>query len=230
MARARAERRIDRWPVLVLHLDFKTNEPEHHRYVWELLGRHDEWLTTAERTASGTAPSALRPGPLLVLTEQGQGQEWDFHLTHPVGTMLRIFGTVPPGGLARPDEDAARAVPMSSTPVDALVPSGATSYRRWTNHSWTVVENGGPPEAGTWTAADEERLRALVSRAHAQGLWVRFYGLNGHEPPGDGWSAGYNFGTPQAVRARWKAAMAAGVDFIATDQDRGAGRRDPRER
>lgn len=218
MLKALAEQKVGTWPVLVLHLDFKTNEPEHHRYIWELLGRHEAWLTTAERTASGTAPSALRIGPLLVLTENGEGQEWHFHLTHPVGARLRLFGTVPPADVEWPRHAGARAAAMVATPVEALVPSGATSYRRWTNHSWGVVESGGPPGAGAWTPGDQQRLRAIVKRAHTLGLWVRFYGLNGHQPPGDGWSAGYNFGSEHAAQLRWRAAMDAGVDFIATDQ------------
>ncbi len=35
MERALAERREERWPLVVLHLDFKTNEREHHRAVWD---------------------------------------------------------------------------------------------------------------------------------------------------------------------------------------------------
>jgi hypothetical protein len=66
---------------------------------------------------------------------------------------------------------------------------------------------------------DGSRLSALVSRAHAQGLWIRFYTLNGHPPGhGDGWTEGYNFGSLDAARVRWRASVRAGVDFIATDQ------------
>ena len=72
--RALAEDRRDTWPVVVLHLDFKTNEPEHHRAVWDLLGSTSR-LTWAPRVADSAAPQALRTGPLLVLTEQGAGQE-----------------------------------------------------------------------------------------------------------------------------------------------------------
>ena len=58
-----------------------------------------------------------------------------------------------------------------------------------------------------------------MSRAHALGLWIRFYTLNGHAPDaGLGWTASYNFGSLEAVRPRWDAAIAAGVDFVATDQ------------
>ena len=58
-----------------------------------------------------------------------------------------------------------------------------------------------------------------MERAHELGLWVRFYTLNGHPAgAGLGWTESYNFGSIDAVRARWRAAIAAGVDFIATDQ------------
>jgi hypothetical protein len=51
------------------------------------------------------------------------------------------------------------------------------------------------------------------------GYWVRFYTLDGFAPGEDqGWGNGYNFGSKQAVILRWKAAIAAGVNFIATDQ------------
>jgi hypothetical protein len=57
-----------------------------------------------------------------------------------------------------------------------------------------------------------------VSRAHAQGLWIRFYTLDGFlNGDGVGLTKSYNFGGDDAVRARWSAARTAGVDFIATD-------------
>jgi hypothetical protein len=45
--------------------------------------------------------------------------------------------------------------------------------------------------------------------------------LNGHSTTDGrrlGLSPGYNFGSLDAVRIRWRAAIDAGVDFIATDQ------------
>src|SRR5262249_22950538 len=52
------------------------------------------------------------------------------------------------------------------------------------------------------------------------GLWIRFYTLNGHDPrdASGGWSEGYNFGSEDAARERWRAAIRAGVDFVAVDQ------------
>ena len=117
------------------------------------------------------------------------------------------------------DDPETRATQAATASPAALVPWPATNYRRWTNFSWTVVERGGQAQAGDWTPADAARLAAIARRAHTQGLWVRFFTLNGHSPAASrGWSAGYNFGSDAAVRERWKAAISAGVDFIATDQ------------
>ena len=83
-----------------------------------------------------------------------------------------------------------------------------------------LARNGGQQRAGAWTTDDETRLRSLVQAAHRAGLWIRFYTLNGHDPRDEsgGWSPGYNFGSEEAARARWKAAVRAGFDFIAVDQ------------
>jgi len=175
-------------------------------------------LTTAPRTIE-TAPQDLDLGPLLVLTENGDGQERVFNDDVPVGSRLLIFGTVPPAAFDPPQDPGSRAAAMARLPVTTLIPAGATNYRRWTNHSWAVVEEGGQAHAAAWTSADDQRLRAIVSRAHEQGLWLRFYTLNGHSAAdGKGWTAGYNFGNQPAAEPRWRAAIAAGVDFVATDQ------------
>jgi glycerophosphoryl diester phosphodiesterase len=161
----------------------------------------------------------LKVGPVMVLTENGQ--EEIFYKQVPVGARLRVFGTMPAGrapGVRTDDREAQIAAAIETSP-DVMIPARATNYRRWMNFPWAVVERGGQPKAADWTDADAARLRALVDRAHAMGLWIRFYTLNGHAPDaGQGWSAGYNFGSLDAVRPRWKAAIDAGVDFIATDQ------------
>jgi len=205
------------WPLMALHLDFKSNEPEHHAAVWALLGTYERWLTTAPRMASD-ARQPFTLGPLLVLTEQGEGQEGLFHDRVPVGQRLRLFGTVPALSDRGKDTPAARAAAAVAALPDVLIPSGATNYRRWINFPWGVIERGGQVSAGDWTLGDRARLDALVGRAHGLGLWVRFYTLNGHAPNAHGWSDGYNFGSLDAVEPRWRAALEAGVNFIATDQ------------
>lgn len=205
------------WPRVVLHLDFKTNEPDHHAAVWTLLGRYERYLTTALR-GRDTGVQALTRGPLLVLTEQGLGQEQVFHDAVPVGDRLRLFGTVPNPPESERESAEARLAAIAEASPETLIATGATNYRRWTNHSWAVVERGGQRQAGDWDAADRQRLDAVVTRAHDLGLWIRFYTLNGHPANGEGWSDGYNFGSLAAVMPRWTAAIEAGVDFIATDQ------------
>lgn len=217
MTKALADNARHTWPLVVLNLDFKTVEPAHLDAVWDTLGRYEAWLTTARRTGTPEKAEDLTVGPLLVLTGASAEQAARFHEAVPVGGRLRLFGAIDvpaPAG----DDAKARAVALARMAPDALISAG-TNYRRWVNFPWGVVEAGGPPQAADWTRADETRLRALVSRAHAQRLWIRFYTLNGHPPDASqGWYDGYNFGSEDAARVRWRAARAAGVDFIATDQ------------
>jgi hypothetical protein len=216
--KALAENRRADWPLITLNLDFKTNEPEHHAAVWTLLGKYEAWLTTAERTASGDRPAPLRLGPMLVLTGSNDKQQVAFHDVVPAGQRLRLFGAIagPPVPGANRAEQAANYATM---PPESLIPGPAANYRRWVNFSWGVVEAGGAPAAADWTASEGDRLRALVARAHAMDLWIRFYTLNGHpKDEGQGWGASYNFGSAESAGVRWKAAIGARADFIATDQ------------
>jgi len=211
--------RSDRWPAIVLHLDFKSNERDHHRAVWDLLRRHQSWLTTAKAGGEGGTIGPIMPGPLLVLTENGANQEKDFLEWSAAGGSLLLFGSIPPPAVRQSDDGAERARILHGAAPHELIPTAATSYRRWVNFPWTVVEEGGPPNAGEWTSDDQRRLESVVAYAHQQGLLVRFYTLDGHTADANrGWSAGYNFGSLDAARTRWRAAINARVDLIATDQ------------
>ena len=97
------DNRKDTWPVMVLHLDFKTNEPAHHQAVWDLLGKYESWLTTAERVADEQRVTPFTVGPILVLTEAGPNQADTFYTRVPVGGRLRLFGTIPPVTLPAAD-------------------------------------------------------------------------------------------------------------------------------
>jgi hypothetical protein len=210
MERAVAAGPSDDWPLVTLNLDFKSDDPALHRAVWSLLGEYRRWLTTSPRVADLTMPAALTVGPLLVLTGEADAQQLTFHDQVPVPETLRLFGAVHSKPVV--SGAAAEAIPQ---------PEMATNYRRWWNHPWKVVEPDGQPKAGDWTPQDNARLVDIVRSAHHAGLWVRFYTLNGSSPADateHGWFAGYNFGSMAAVEARWRAARAAGVDFIATDQ------------
>src|SRR6476659_8564675 len=198
--KALQENRRDDWPIITLNLDFKSDEPEHHAAVWKLLGEYETWLCTAKK---GTDPAAVEPmrlGPVLVLTGEQDTQQQDFFDRIPANTPLRLFGAVhrQPDGL----------------------PGARTNYRRWWNNSWTQIEPDGQPKAGAWTPEDEQRLTTAVKAAHAAGLWIRYYTLDGYDPAdtSGGWGASYNFGSLDAVRTRWRAAIKAGVDFVAVNQ------------
>lgn len=188
------------WPLVTLNLDLKSNEPEHHQALWALLGRYEAWLTTAVRTPDGTRPAPLTVKPILVLTGSSDAQAVSFHDQVPVGQRLRLFGAV--------NVQGSRPLPT------------ATNYRRWWNANWAVVEAGGQRQAGEWTEADDAQLKRLVSEAHAAGLWVRFWTLNGSDEAtrmANEWSASYNFGSREEAELRWRAAIAAGADYVATD-------------
>jgi hypothetical protein len=217
--RALAEGPKPEWPVVVLHLDFKSNEREHHRAVWNLLKQHRSWLTTAAVGPDPARVNAVTRGPLLVLTENGEGQERDFTEWAAAEGVQLLFGSIPAPVLRQSDDPGERArILVTATPKE-LVPTAATNYRRWVNFSWGAIEEGGASRAGAWTREDEQRLNALVGYAHQQGLFVRFYTLNGHNAAADrGWTASYNFGDLEAARIRWRAARRSGVELIASDQ------------
>jgi hypothetical protein len=198
--KALQENRQEDWPIITLNLDFKSDEPEHHAAVWALLGEYERWLCTAPRGADLSAVQPLRLAPVLVLTGEQDAQQQDFADRLSPGTPLRLFGAVH----RQPDG----------------TPGPKTNYRRWWNNSWTQVEPEGQPKAGAWTPEDEQRLTLAVKAAHSAGLWIRYYTLDGYDPAdtSGGWGASYNFGSLDAVKERWRAAIRAGVDFVAVNQ------------
>ncbi len=207
-----------RWPFIVLHFDFKSHEPPLLHAVWNLLGEYEGWITTAPKTANRADLAPFDRKPILVITEDSDAQEEVFFNEVPVGGRLRLFGSAHTGNIPGSSDDE-RAHYRATLPPEKLLTERPTNYRRWWNNSWGEVEEGGQQHAGDWTPADAKRLRALVDRAHSLGYWVRFYTLDGFPPDDDhGWDQSYNFGSLEAARTRWRAAIAAGVDFIATDQ------------
>ncbi len=206
-----------RWPFLILHFDFKINDPALLRAVWNLLGEYESWITTAPKTPDPHVVAPLAIKPVLVLTEDSDAQEQVFYQSVPAGGNLRVFGSAHTKSI---EGDRETRIHLAATvPPERLLTEPATNYRRWWNNSWYEVEEGGQKRAGSWTSAEETRLRALVDHAHRLGYWIRFYTLDGFKPADDrGWDDSYNFGSLEAVRLRWDAARKAGVDLIATDQ------------
>ena len=178
------------WPLITLNLDFKTNEPEHHAAVWALLGKYERWLTTAPaaRRCRGRGAAAGRAGAGA-----------DRLARPPAGDVSRRRpGGRPAAGVRRHCRHRrARIEPLGAATRDTghqlppLVESSVARRSRW---------KASAPRA-TWTPADAARLAALVSDAHAHGLWIRFYTLNGVAGEREGWTASYNFGSLDAAAA-----------------------------
>jgi hypothetical protein len=208
------------WPLVVLHFDFKDNQAPLLQAVWNLLGEYERqgWITTAAKTQNASDLQPFDPKPLLVLTEDSDAQEEVFFKAVPTTGRLRLFGsahTTPVNAQSQTERNHLLATLLP----DQLLTEKPTNYRRWWNNSWYLVEEGGAPRAGEWTQAEANRLRALVNHAHSRGFWIRFYTLDGFAPANDqGWGTAYNFGSPGAAQIRWRAAIEAGVDLIATDQ------------
>ena len=197
------------WPLITLNLDFKDNKPEHLADVRALLLKHRAWISEATK---GKDPNVLQPllvRPILVLTGEPDAQQKVFYDQLGPDDPVLAFGAVHSEGK---DYHAAPEV------IDS---EKATNYRRWWNNPWRVVEPGGQQHAGAWTADKMHRLQALIEHAHANGLWIRFYTLDGateDELSCHGWFHSYNFGNLAAAQERWRAAVAAGADYIASDQ------------
>ncbi len=209
-----------KWPLIVLHFDFKDVQPALLHAVWNLLGEYQAWITTAPKTANPEQLGALDRKPILVITEDSEAQEEVFFRSLPTGSRLRLFGSAHTNLPKNVSQQELIHLEATLSPSQ-LLSEKPTNYRRWWNNSWYEVEEGGQPHALTWIAASVARLRALVDHAHSLGYWIRFYTLDGFAPPlgrENGWLAGYNFGSLAAVQQRWHAAIDADVDFIATDQ------------
>ena len=216
--KALAENNRAAWPLIVLHFDFKSLDPQVLRGVWDLLGEYQNWITTAPQTDDPHKLGAFDAKPLLVLTEDADIQEQIFFRDLPAGVRLRVFGSAETAKIEA-KSPAERQHLAATMPPEKLLPTKATNFRRWWNNAWGEVEEGGQTKARDWTPAGAARLKALVDHAHRQGYWIRFYTLDGFAPEANqGWGASYNFGSRTKAEARWKAALDAGVNLIATDQ------------
>ncbi len=197
------------WPLITLNLDFKDNQPEHLAAVLSLLRKYEPWITSVAKGEHIEDVQPLAVKPILVLTGEADAQQTVFYDQLSTGDPILAFGAIHTEGK---DPQAAPQI---------LGAEKANNYRRWWNNPWRVVEAGGQQHAGEWTPEKMDRLRALVDRAHANGLWIRFYTLDGaaeSELSCRGWFHGYNFGSLDAARRRWRAAIEAHVDYLASDQ------------
>jgi hypothetical protein len=61
--------------------------------VWQLLGQHEGWLSTAVKTTDSRKISPIDRKPILVVTEESDEQQKVFYDAVPVGARLRLFGS-----------------------------------------------------------------------------------------------------------------------------------------
>ena len=206
------------WPLITLNInDLRGDDPAFLPALWDLLGEFEPWLCSAIKTDNPADLSPLDVKPVLVLTSGEDKAVKAFYDSVPVGGKLRAFGGA---RTVSQSKDAQAQEPFESPDLAKILPEKASNFRRWWNHSWQDIEKEGQRRAGDWTPQKAARLKAFVDYAHKMGYWVRFYTLNGHgaEESKNGWSPDYNFGSPDTVKIRWKAAAEAGVDYIASDQ------------
>lgn len=197
------------WPLITLNLDFKDNKPQHLAAVLELLRKYQAWITSAPKGSDIERVQPLNVKPILVLTGEPDAQQAVFYDQLQPGDPVVVFGAIHTAGK------------NPQSPPEVLGAQKANNYRRWWNNPWRVVEGAGQQKAGEWTPEKMARLRALVEQAHRNGLWIRFYTLDGatkEELSCHGWFHDYNFGSVDAARVRWRAAIAAHVDYVASDQ------------
>jgi hypothetical protein len=72
-----AENKRSQWPLIVLHFDFKDNQTPLLEAVWNVLGQHEDWLSTAVKTSDSAKLSPIDRKPILVVTEEADEQKKD---------------------------------------------------------------------------------------------------------------------------------------------------------
>ena len=217
--KALAENDRARWPIIVVHFDFKMVPPPLLHAVWDLLGEYQGWITTAAKTADPHTLTPFDPKPLLVLTEDADAQEKVFYDEVPVGGEAAPLRLGAHQGDSRPAEGGAR--PSARHAAAGGTAPGARDQLPPLVEQLLVRRRGGRPAQSR--AMDRRRTTAACGRwsimRTSSGYWIRFYTLDGFTAgESKGWDQSYNFGTREAATARWKAAIAAGVNLIATDQ------------
>lgn len=213
------------WPLITLYLDIKNDPVEHLEAISKVLDKYDAWLTKAVKTDDISRQSPLEFKPMMVVLEDKKNdikQEF-FYDRVPVGGKIRAFGSPTkfddnPTNLPRTAK-AERLANMTKVDPEQLVVKKADNYHRWFGTDWNFIELCGPEHGKDWKPATEARVKKFVDYGHRLGYLVGFYSINGFsDDQNQGWTAEFNFGSKESAMPRWKAALSAHADFIATDQ------------
>jgi hypothetical protein len=182
----------------VLTIDWKTNRAEAVEHFKAFLDGHADWFSSAPKALESPL---TRRGLTVCFTGSDEAK-------------VHYENLVTRGGVYRAFRDRVFGATDYRPNVEDYVAEPASAYFRFLAFHWGVIEPNGPPRAGEWTEAKEERLHALVALAHKRGFRVRFYCLNARRSV---FGLAYAFPDMSSARLRWRAAAAAGVDWIATD-------------
>jgi hypothetical protein len=191
----------DRFADVLLLIDFKGDQAPMVREIYDLVRSKRPLLTTF-------TPERINWGPLTVLLTGNLSAIEQFRALMPVSEPYFAIGNRQP----LDNKPLASAADYFREPAD--------NFFRVYNFDWVHVEGAKNSDAGSFTATERSRLRALVNAGHKKGYWLRFWTLNGTSRE---WSPSENFGSRRAVEERWRAAKEAGVEMIATDEYEWAG-------
>lgn len=225
MEKALKEGNKGNWPLITLYLDIKNDPEEHLQVIAKTLDKYSSWLTTATKTADISKQSPLDIKPMIVILEDKKNdiKQSFFYDRVPVGGRFHTFGSPTkfddnPNHLGR-DKRAERMAGLLSFQPEQLVSARADNYHRWFGTDWSFIELNGPTHGGDWKPETAARVKKFVEYGHSLGYLVSFYGVDGFtKEQNQGWTDEYNFGSLEAAKLRWKAALDAHADFIATDQ------------
>ena len=190
-------------PGILLFIDFKNSHPGPVNETRALLNRHRDLLTTFGQRGDPRAETPPRFGPLTVLLTGDNAAIAQFEKLTPPGEPYLAMANREP-----PDRKFQENV------ADYFL-DPATPFYRVFNFEWKHIERDKNRDAGPFTAAESARLAALVKLAHDKGYWVRTWTLNATN---DDWGSDQCFGSKPALLERWRAALEAGLDMIATDE------------
>lgn len=213
------------WPLITLYLDIKNDPEEHLQAISKVLDKYDAWLTKAAKTSDISKQSPLELKPMMVILEDKKDdiKQAFFYDRVPAGGKIRAFGSPTkfddnPTNVPKTAR-AERFAAMLKVEPEQLLTQHADNYHRWFGADWAFIELCGPAHGNDWNAAAEARLKHFVDYGHSLGYLVSLYAVNGFsDAQNQGWTAEFNFGSPEAARIRWNAAVKARADFIATDQ------------
>lgn len=147
----------------VLTIDWKTDSIDAITSFAAFLNSHSDWFSSAPKTEQG---SMTQRGLTVCLTGSKRAKRRYDELI-PQGATYMAFA----------DEDYGPEVYFKDANEYARKP--ASAYRRFISMFWGQVGRVPPGADFVWDQSKEQRLRTIVSRAHAQGYQIRVYTLNG---------------------------------------------------